>query len=106
MNRPTLLLTGRNGQMGTVFAQQWQGSGLSGRYELVEAGRHELDIADPLEVQKYLADLRPTYIINTAAYTKVDEAESDQESAYRVNDKAVGFLADWCKGNSCRLYWF
>ena len=103
MNRPTLLLTGRNGQMGTVFSQQWEGSEPSGRYELIEVGRRELDIADPLEVQKYLADLRPTYIINTAAYTRVDEAESDQESAYRVNDKAVGFLADWCKGNSCRL---
>lgn len=76
---------------------------LSGRYELIEVGRRELDIADPLEVQKYLADLRPAYILNTAAYTRVDEAESDQESAYRVNEKAVGLLADWCQGNSCRL---
>lgn len=103
MNRPTLLLTGCHGQMGTVFSQQWEGPMLSGRYELVEVGRRELDIADPLEVQKYLADLRPAYILNTAAYTRVDEAESDQESAYRVNEKAVGLLADWCQGNSCRL---
>ena len=87
MNRPTLLLTGRNGQMGTVFSQQWEGSEPSGRYELIEVGRRELDIADPLEVKEFLADLRPTYIINTAAYTRVDEAESDQESAYRVNEK-------------------
>ena len=103
MSRPTLLLTGCHGQMGTVFSQQWEGSELSGRYELVEVGRRELDLADPLEVQKYLADLRPTYILNTAAYTRVDEAESHQESAYRVNEKAVGLLADWCQGNSCRL---
>ena len=103
MSRPTLLLTGRDGQLGTVFSQQWQGCEPSGRYELVEVGRRELDIADPLEVKEFLADLRPTYILNTAAYTRVDEAESDQESAYRVNDNAVGLLADWCKDNSCRL---
>ena len=103
MSRPTLLLTGRDGQLGTVFSQQWQGCELSGRYELVEVGRRELDLIDPLKVKKYLADLRPTYILNTAAYTRVDEAESDQESAYRVNEKAVGLLADWCKDNSCRL---
>jgi dTDP-4-dehydrorhamnose reductase len=103
MSRPTLLLTGCHGQMGTVFSQQWEGSELVGRYELVEVGRRELDIADPMRVKEFLGDLRPTYILNTAAYTRVDEAESDQESAYRVNEKAVGFLADWCKGNSCRL---
>ena len=103
MNRPTLLLTGCHGQMGTVFSQQWEEWEPSGRYELVEVGRRELDIADPLEVKEFLADLRPTYILNTAAYTRVDEAESDQESAYRVNDNAVGLLADWCKDNSCRL---
>ena len=103
MSRPTLLLTGRDGQLGTVFSQQWQGCELSGRYELVEVGRRELDIADSLEVKEFLADLRPTYILNTAAYTRVDEAESDQESAYRVNDNAVGLLADWCKDNLCRL---
>ena len=45
MSRPTLLLTGRDGQLGTVFSQQWQGCELSGRYELVEVGRRELDIA-------------------------------------------------------------
>jgi len=103
MNRPTLLLTGCHGQMGTVFSKQWEGSELSGRYELVEVGRRELDIADPLKVKKYLTDLRPTYILNAAAYTRVDEAESNQESAYSVNDKAVGVLAGWCRGNSCRL---
>lgn len=103
MSRPTLLLTGRNGQMGTVFSQQWEWSGLGDRYELVEVGRRELDIADPLEVKRYLTDLRPTYIVNAAAYTRVDEAEADQESAYLVNEKAVGLLAGWCNSNSCRL---
>ena len=103
MSRPTLLLTGRDGQLGTVFSQQWGGCELSGRYELVEVGRRELDIADPLEVKEFLDDLRPTYILNAAAYTRVDEAESEQESAYRVNDNAVGLIADWCKDNSCRL---
>ena len=103
MSRPTLLLTGRNGQMGTVFSQQWEWSGLGDRYELVEVGRRELDIADPVEVKRYLTDLRPSYIVNAAAYTRVDEAEADQESAYLINEKAVGLLADWCNSNSCRL---
>jgi len=103
MSRPTLLLTGRNGQMGTVFSQHWETSGLSDRYELAEAGRGELDIADPLEVREYLTALRPTIILNFAAYTRVDDAESDRESAYSVNERAVGLLADWCSDNLCRL---
>ena len=103
MSRPILLLTGRNGQLGTVFSKQWETSLLSGRYELVQVGRDDLDISDSYEVKKYLSDLSPTCILNAAAYTRVDEAESNRESAYSVNEWAVGLLAEWCDDNSCRL---
>ncbi len=76
---------------------------LSERYDLAEAGRDSLDIADPHEVKHYLSDLSPTCILNAAAYTRVDEAESNRESAYSVNERAVGLLAEWCDDNSCRL---
>ena len=103
MSRPILLLTGRNGQLGTVFLKQWETSVLSDRYELVEVGRGDLDIADSYEVRQYLSGLSPTCILNAAAYTRVDEAESNRESAYSVNERAVGLLAEWCDNNSCRL---
>ena len=76
---------------------------LSDRYELVEVGRGDLDIADSYEVKQYLSGLSPTCILNAAAYTRVDEAESNRESAYSVNERAVGLLAEWSDNNSCRL---
>ena len=103
MNLPNVLLTGREGQLGTVFSELWNCSALRDRFLLVGAARQDLDITNSTEVDAYLSELRPKYILNTAAYTRVDDAESEVDAAIHVNDLAVGLLASWCSLNACRL---
>lgn len=63
------------------------------------AGSVPLDITDLDRVQSVMADVRPEAVINAAAYTDVDGAEADQESAYRVNA-----LGTWNLALSCQAY--
>jgi dTDP-4-dehydrorhamnose reductase len=60
--------------------------------------REEIDLADPASIAKKLENYKPTAIINAAAYTQVDQAESDRASAYAINTEAPGIVAAWCKG--------
>lgn len=63
--------------------------------ELVLADR--LDITDDAAVQKVVADLKPQIIINAAAYTAVDKAESERDQAYAVNHQGVVNIANAAK---------
>ena len=103
MSLPNLLLTGREGQLGLAFCEHWAHQGLDQKFNLVAVGRQELDITNPVEVEKLLTQFRPSMILNAAAYTNVDDAESNEFSAYDVNSRAVGYLATWCASNSCHL---
>ncbi|HEY2984888.1 MAG TPA: sugar nucleotide-binding protein, partial [Jatrophihabitantaceae bacterium] len=69
------LITGAAGQLGTDLRRALRG-------EDVLALRHsELDIADSAAVAKAVADVAPDVVVNAAAYTAVDAAESDEEAA-------------------------
>jgi len=103
MSLPNFLLTGREGQLGLAFCEHWASPGLDQKFNLVAVGRQELDITNPVEVEKLLTQFRPSMILNAAAYTNVDDAESNEFSAYDVNSRAVGYLATWCASNSCHL---
>jgi dTDP-4-dehydrorhamnose reductase len=83
-----LLLLGRSGQVGTALA------GL--RDDVIAPGRRELDLAvlDLGQARDLVTSLRPTAIVNCAAYTAVDAAESDVATAGRVNGTSVGILAE------------
>jgi dTDP-4-dehydrorhamnose reductase len=61
--------------------------------EVTAAAHADLDIGDAAQVEAFLADTRPQVIVNAAAYTAVDAAESDVESAARVNAHGAGHLA-------------
>lgn len=61
------------------------------------------------ETQKILKALdqhRPSFVINAAAYTAVDKAESEKELALQVNATAPGVIAEWCKNNAATLIHF
>ncbi len=62
-------------------------------YEVISLARAELDITDAAAVQAKLGDVRPDAVINCAAYTNVDGAESDEASALSVNGDGAGILA-------------
>jgi dTDP-4-dehydrorhamnose reductase len=64
-----------------------------GGIEVIVRARAQLDIAEPAAVAKTFADLKPTWVVNAAAYTAVDLAEDNQAQATPVNDGAVASLA-------------
>ncbi len=76
---------------------------LSTDYELLSVDANQLDLTDALDVSAYLDQLKPRYVINTAAYTRVDDAESDAEAAFALNGDAVSVLAQWCSRHNCTL---
>jgi dTDP-4-dehydrorhamnose reductase len=85
-----VLITGSQGQIGYSLVNQ-----LSQRkdVEVIAYDRVQLDITNEQEVQKTLTELKPDVIINAAAHTAVDKAETDVEMSYAVNRDGPLYLA-------------
>lgn len=84
-----ILLTGKNGQVGWELQRNLPAIG-----EVVALGTSEMNLADVDAIRRMVRSIRPDIIINPAAYTAVDKAESDIESAMAVNGIAPGILAE------------
>jgi dTDP-4-dehydrorhamnose reductase len=91
MNR-TILVTGVNGQVGFELVRALQGLG-----RVIAADRTLLDLSNLDQVRTVVRDVRPALIVNPAAYTAVDKAESEAELAMRINGEAPGVLAEEAK---------
>ena len=87
-----ILVLGGAGQLG----QELVHAAASGGVALTALSRAEADIAAPADMRRALAHHRPSVVVNAAAYTKVDLAESEPEEARRANDTGPGVLADAC----------
>ncbi|MDR5793757.1 MULTISPECIES: dTDP-4-dehydrorhamnose reductase [unclassified Caballeronia] len=94
----TILLTGVNGQVGFELARTLQGLG-----RVVALDRNKLDLGDLDAIRKVVREVKPSLIVNPAAYTAVDKAESDAEAAMRANGEAPGVLAEEAKRLSAAL---
>ena len=86
---PTFLVTGGTGQIGHELVRELAPLG-----RVVAPPRAELDVGDAADVRSYVRALRPTVIVNAAAYTAVEHAEADQERCHAVNAVAPGVLAE------------
>lgn len=95
-----ILVTGANGQLGSEIRKI---SGNFPEFDFSFTDVAELDITSPLKVDALLADFKPEYLINCAAYTAVDKAETDQEIATLINATAVGILATASAKVGCRM---
>ncbi len=84
-----ILLTGSNGQVGRELRRT-----LSPLGAVTALDRAGLDLADPDAIRKTVREHRPNLIVNAAAYTAVDRAESEPELAMAVNGIAPGILAE------------
>jgi dTDP-4-dehydrorhamnose reductase len=84
-----LLVVGAEGMLGTAVADAARRLGL----EVHAAGRAELDVTDPQAARRALSDHRPAAVVNCAAYTDVDGAESDPRAAHAVNGAGAGNVA-------------
>ena len=82
------LVTGSRGQVGAELVRS-----LAGRAEVLAHDRTTLDLADPDAIRRRLRDERPRLILNAAAYTAVDRAETEVDAARAVNAVAPGILA-------------
>jgi dTDP-4-dehydrorhamnose reductase len=71
--------------------------------QAVAAGRGKLELADPRQVTAVIAELRPQLIINTAAYTAVDRAESEADAAFAVNAIGAANLARAARAVGARM---
>ena len=85
-----ILVTGSNGQLGSEIKELAQDFPL---YEFLYTDVNELDISDQEKVNSFFGIHKPDVVLNCAAYTAVDKAEKDEETAYLVNAVAPGNLA-------------
>lgn len=84
-----VLVTGAKGMLGTDLVRVFRQKGI----DVLALGRAELDITKRDETVAKVKELAPQVIVNCAAYTKVDDAEKEKETAYRVNGLGVQNLA-------------
>lgn len=93
-----VLVTGAHGQLGRELAFS-----VPQGVDCVALERDALDITDAASIADALSQVRPHALINAAAYTAVDRAETDREAAHAVNDVAVGLLATACRERDIRM---
>jgi len=93
-----VLITGAEGQLGTEL-QRTAPTGA----EVIALPSTELDVTDKAAVSDAFARIEPSVLINAAAYTAVDHAENDAETAYAVNEQGVVILADAAAASEARL---
>src|SRR2546427_8462760 len=99
--RARYVVIGAAGQLGFDLIRTFDRPG-----ELVALTRRELDVLDAGRVRAVLTDLRPTCVVNTAAYNRVDQAEDDRATAFALNAHAVGALAATCQALGATLVHF
>lgn len=92
-----ILLTGANGQVGWEIARRGPGLGVRA------FGHGELDITDGDHVRDAVARMRPSVVVNAAAYTAVDKAESERDLAFAVNEAGPRNLAQVCADKNIPL---
>jgi len=83
-----ILIAGGDGQLGSEFADIVQAD-----VALIRCARAELDITNPASIEQALSKYQPQALINAAAYTAVDRAESEPDLAFAINATGAGNLA-------------
>jgi dTDP-4-dehydrorhamnose reductase len=87
-----ILLAGKDGQLGFELRRSLAALG-----EVIAPGREAMDLSDPDSIRRAVREAAPDLIVNAAAYTAVDQAESEPERALAVNGAAPGILAEETK---------
>jgi dTDP-4-dehydrorhamnose reductase len=95
-----ILITGSNGQLGNelrVISKNYYG------YDFIFTDADSLDITRKEQIEEFLIESKPDWIINCAAYNLVDLAESEPEKAMLINGTAVKNIADLINGSECKF---
>ena len=98
--KKTILVTGANGQVGMEMGQL---SGAYPSFQFVLTTREEMPLDDFDKIKNVIDKYKPQFLVNCAAYTAVDKAESEKDLAYKINGDAPGIVAAACRANNTRL---
>lgn len=96
--RPRILIVGAAGQLGFELQRSFKDFG-----DLTAVDRESVDLAVPAKVRDLVRCIKPDIILNAAAYTAVDRAESEQSVALAINAHAPGILAEEAEQSSALL---
>ena len=92
ITRMKAFITGGTGQVGTELVRRAD----SWNLDIVAPNRAELNLLDETEVYSQMDQTRPDIVVNSAAFTAVDAAETESDAAFQVNRDAVRIVADSC----------
>lgn len=95
-----ILITGGNGQLGSELRLL---SKVYSQFEWIFTDYQELDLCNLEKLETELTEINPQIIINCAAHTAVDKAESEFELSDVLNHQSVAVLAKWSHANDCQL---
>ncbi|MDI9400877.1 MAG: dTDP-4-dehydrorhamnose reductase [Limisphaerales bacterium] len=98
MAEKQILIIGKSGQVGYQLRRTIAPLG-----QITALEYPELDLCNPQSIRSTLSQLKPAVILNAAAYTAVDKAESDEEKATQLNAQAPEILAQYAKENDTLL---
>ncbi|HEV7673732.1 MAG TPA: dTDP-4-dehydrorhamnose reductase [Candidatus Angelobacter sp.] len=87
-----IVIAGRNGQLAWETSRQFQGLG-----QVICVGRPEFDLLDIDGMRSKISRIKPSILVNAAAYTAVDQAESEPEVAMKINSDAPAAMAEEAK---------
>jgi len=102
VSRLTVALVGAGGQLGKTLQSDWAASAPSD-FQLHPFSRAELDICSAEQLAQRLDPLNIQLVVNAAAYTQVDKAESEPDQAMAINRDGVARLAQWVADRGSRL---
>ena len=88
-----ILVFGKDGQLGKAFQSIFEVNKLSELHHIDYVGRTQCDLSDEHALTAFLKQVKPNLIINAAAYTAVDQAETEVELTYAINAKAPAIMA-------------
>jgi dTDP-4-dehydrorhamnose reductase len=93
-----IIIFGKDGQLGKAFKDICKTKQVERQHRICYAGRAECDLANPDAITALLNKIKPDLIVNAAAYTAVDQAETEVDLAYAINAKAPEIMAKYAKG--------
>ena len=94
-----LLVFGRTGQLAQSLLARHGQSGI----EIIAVGRPDADLSESQSLTAAIEKVSPNIVVNAAAYTGVDQAETDQDQAKLINELGAGYVAAVCEAYGCPL---
>ena len=98
-----ILIFGKDGQLGRAFETIFDAKNLEGSNCIQYVGRSQCDLGSSISIHETLNHHKPDLIINTAAYTAVDKAESEIDLAFAINARAPEIMAQYAVSHGATL---